>query len=362
MKYIIEDTTLSNIADAIRSKNGESEQYTPEQMAEKIEEIEGGGSGGGGYTIAYRESGAEGMTEEVIQDIENGFWFDGYKMFDNVMGFDYSQLNNKKMNLTNCQYMFHGSYLNNTDLDISKFDTSKVFEFSNMFQGVENPGKINVSGISTEKGTTFSYMFANVKNTELDLDISSFNLGTAQIDKTGTNMFYGCKLNSIKFPEVGNISCNYFFYNSTINKYVDLGGFSCSGQPSNFLYGATLYEGITLPALPQARSAIELFNSNTKIYRIKYGGDKAFGSSYPTYTATLNLAYLWKDEKTTEIPTEFGGGTFEDAFLEFANSICVNATGSSRTIKLYTALYNSLTDEQKSLLIDKGYTLAYGTS
>lgn len=37
--YLIQDTSLTNIANAIRSKNGESMPYTPAQMAEKIAAI-----------------------------------------------------------------------------------------------------------------------------------------------------------------------------------------------------------------------------------------------------------------------------------------------------------------------------------
>jgi len=83
-KLIIEDTTLTNIADAIRSKNGESIEYLPSQMPAKIEAIEGGGgtSGGGGYEIKYRNNGiAKLSVEELAGDIAEGKWIDGYRMF-----------------------------------------------------------------------------------------------------------------------------------------------------------------------------------------------------------------------------------------------------------------------------------------
>lgn len=46
-KYVIEDTTLSSIADAIRAKTGKEDAMTPEQMPTEIASITGGGSGGG---------------------------------------------------------------------------------------------------------------------------------------------------------------------------------------------------------------------------------------------------------------------------------------------------------------------------
>lgn len=46
-RYSVEDTTLTNIADAIRSKTGESGVILVNEMAEKISGISSGGSGGG---------------------------------------------------------------------------------------------------------------------------------------------------------------------------------------------------------------------------------------------------------------------------------------------------------------------------
>ena len=42
MKYSIHSETLTNIADAIRAKNGETERYTPAQMAQKIIDLQSG--------------------------------------------------------------------------------------------------------------------------------------------------------------------------------------------------------------------------------------------------------------------------------------------------------------------------------
>ena len=44
-KIILEDSTMTNIADAIRNKNGETGQYLPSEMPAKIEAIETGGGG-----------------------------------------------------------------------------------------------------------------------------------------------------------------------------------------------------------------------------------------------------------------------------------------------------------------------------
>lgn len=44
---IINDTNLTNIANAIRGKNGTTTTYKPSEMAAAITAISGGGGGGG---------------------------------------------------------------------------------------------------------------------------------------------------------------------------------------------------------------------------------------------------------------------------------------------------------------------------
>ena len=44
--YLIKDTTLTNIADAIRAKKSSTDTYTPAEMATAISSIETGGGGG----------------------------------------------------------------------------------------------------------------------------------------------------------------------------------------------------------------------------------------------------------------------------------------------------------------------------
>lgn len=46
-KYIIDGSTLTEIADAIREKTGETETIKPEDMPQKIQDIQTGGGGGG---------------------------------------------------------------------------------------------------------------------------------------------------------------------------------------------------------------------------------------------------------------------------------------------------------------------------
>ncbi len=388
-KYIIEDTTLKNIADAIRDKNGESQQYTPEEMVTKIEEIEtGGGSGGSGYSIEYINGGVVGKEEKFMQDIENGVWINGNYLFNENTAFDYSQLSGKNLKLTDCTNLFHKASTTAFDIDFSNFNTEKVFSFKYAFSYVQYKDSVDLTGINTKNATDMSYMFyrcnslteikglnkldtskcedmrnmfSYILHSKCNLDLSNFALGNDEREVQSNNMFDNGIYNSIIFPSSGNMTCSSLFNKAKVNEQINMSGIKCYANASAMLSGATLYGGIILPDFPNISATLTLGDSSSKIYRLKFGEGNSFGRD-TTAGLTLNLAYLWRGAKETAIPSDYGGGTYEEAFLEFANSISVNETGKARTIKIYTTLYNSLSDEQKAILTDKNYTLSSGTS
>ena len=55
--YLIQDSTLTGIANAIRSKTGSSNPILVEDMADEISSISGGGGGGSPVTLTYTEIG-----------------------------------------------------------------------------------------------------------------------------------------------------------------------------------------------------------------------------------------------------------------------------------------------------------------
>lgn len=65
MKYTINDTTLTSIADAIRAKGGTTAALTPSQMAEAIAAIQAGGGGGGDLAKAIIERSASEINTDV---------------------------------------------------------------------------------------------------------------------------------------------------------------------------------------------------------------------------------------------------------------------------------------------------------
>ena len=87
-KYVIEDTTLTNIASAIREKTGKSDLLLPSQMPSEIQSI----SGGGGDTDYQLNVDMKWAKQVCIDDVQEGFTYkvlemisDGYVYHDIVV-------------------------------------------------------------------------------------------------------------------------------------------------------------------------------------------------------------------------------------------------------------------------------------
>ena len=67
-KYVIEDTTLTGIAGAIREKNGTTDTYKPTEMAAAIAAIVSGGSGGGFNLDDYNVVAINDMASKSVSN------------------------------------------------------------------------------------------------------------------------------------------------------------------------------------------------------------------------------------------------------------------------------------------------------
>lgn len=67
-KYVIEDTTLTGIAGAIREKNGTTDTYKPTEMAAAIAAIVSGGSGGGFNLDDYNVVAINNMAQKSVSN------------------------------------------------------------------------------------------------------------------------------------------------------------------------------------------------------------------------------------------------------------------------------------------------------
>lgn len=301
-KVILNDTTLTGIADAIRSKNGESGLYLPSEMPQKILDIQSGS--GSDYNIDFYNARGSFNNSDFIEAAEKGDWINCYYLYgygspSNVAG---DGLNVK---ITDSSYMYY--YISPTGglttIDCSGFDLSRCTNMEYMFYNCTWLKSLDMRNWDTSNVLNMGYIFAYCSSLET-IDMSALDLS-----------------NLINFV-------NPFYYAQGLKKLI-------------------------LPDIPRI-SQIDIFGnyslSNLKDFTFANGG--TFGNASGVSSLTLNCARIWQGKTDT----------IKNCYEAFANSIGENTSGKTRNIKLYTALYNDLTDEQKELLTDKNYTITYGTS
>lgn len=115
--YLIKDTTLTNIADAIRAKKSSTDTYTPAEMATAISSIETGGGGGE-------------LTEEDLTFRNDLKYFNQYGRMGKIIKKCGSKM--KFQHITNFSYAFEGSDQLNSDysnwtIDLYKCDLASCF-------------------------------------------------------------------------------------------------------------------------------------------------------------------------------------------------------------------------------------------
>ena len=145
---IINDTNLTNIANAIRGKNGTTTTYKPSEMAAAITAISGGGGGSGVPAEALVLSGD--CSYMFYQNHWNWFW-NTYK--DSITTSD----------ITGAVSMFH-SFYGATSPVVLNFRANYGIRAGNMFYNCSN--KV-VSKIVNLKPSSTQYMFREYGATTL---------------------------------------------------------------------------------------------------------------------------------------------------------------------------------------------------
>ena len=157
-KYVIEDTTLTNTANAIREKTGKTDNITPSNFATEIANIQ---SGGGKYTpkfISFSNFTGTDLTEE-LSNLDTSNVTTMTNMFNECVGLttlDVSSLNTSRVM---SMYKMFGGCNSLTSLILGDFDTSNVTTMTNMFYGCSSLKKLDLSSFDTNKLRVTSYMF-----------------------------------------------------------------------------------------------------------------------------------------------------------------------------------------------------------
>lgn len=335
---------FTDICDSIRTKTGETGLINHTDIPEKIASIETGGGTGvnpqinADYSMCcynINDSATiKNKLNEIVQHINqtNNFIVLNYSFLKagsaTDLDFDFSLLKDR---VISAEEMFSESFWR-TFSNLNKLDTSNITNMRNMFDTCKATS-LDVSNFDTSKCTTMYGMFYDCSSLT-SLDVSSFDTSKCT---TMFYMFYGCrKLTSLdisNFDLRNCLQCSYMFQYCSVLAYLKFG--------ENFL--------------PQT-ATVNLFNSSAyQDIEIDMNGItnfSSFSSSSNNGNSTFNLANVWRGTDETKI----------SRFISFANSLGIKSTEYNRTIKIYTDLYNVLSDEQKALITDKGYLLTYGTS
>ena len=244
-KVIVNESSLADIANAIREKNGTNDSYFPREMPDAIRNIESGGAAAvieslditsnGTYNAPTGIDGYSPITVNVPQDgsppaeafVISGncayrFARGGWDWFINMYG---NQITTEE--ITEASYMFSNSKLTNIPFEINFNPIRDVISISYMFQGCRNLE--NVPKMNNLIVYNLSYLFDGCRMLkELPEDIetwftwSKLDSMTSAYSGDSSFLFRDCySLRSIPmdFLNHGNPSVNnsYTYFNNGFN-------------------------------------------------------------------------------------------------------------------------------------------------
>lgn len=300
-KVAVNEESLMNIANAIRSQNGSLDTYKPSQMASAIENIEPTVDSGP-VTVAssdttqhvYPDSGK--YFDEVIVNPVTPIVYPNYISFfqSPFQTIDLSWLRTDNITIMSSMFQSNSAL---TSLDVSLFNTENVTNMNSMFSSLINMPLSSIVGLQnfvTSKVTNFASMFYRVgynlsSSTNL-ADFSNFSFFKAN---TCAMMFQNCTMRKIILNSPNNPSltnCQSMFSYSSL-KEISLDNFDVSkvsNAGSMFQQNSDLTND-SLNSIMQAFSHNTALSNNHKT--LKYLG---FSSSQASNMTTLDNWSLLK--------------------------------------------------------------------
>lgn len=287
------------------------------------------------------EIGSGGDENDWLDIRTNGGWNYAYLFYMcYAESLDLSSLDTSRA--TNMSYMFH-SCVNLTTLDLSHFNTSQVTNMNRMFYYCGKLRSLDLSSFNTSLVTDMSYMFFGCDSLTT-LDLSNFD--TSQV-KDMTYMFQSCKnltsidLSNFDTSNITNIS--YMFENCKLLTELDLSSFDTS-QVTNMSY---MFNGCT------NLTTIDLSNFDA-IKVTSSTGLRFFGTS----ANSLPQLTDFKAPKNMGANLDFSPcpNLTHDSLMSIINNLAT--VTSTKKLVLGATNLAKLTDEEKALATNKGWTIS----
>lgn len=180
-KVLVNESSLSGIADAIREKNGETTTYKPSEMAAAITAIPVGGGGGDLPEEAFMLTG----------DCSNRFAYGGWDWFVENYG---NRVNTE--NITDVTRMFYSSQVNKITFEITCKQGSSV-SMDNMFSECKKLEEIpKINNCSPKSMSSLFYNCQMLKKIPDDIaewfDWKNIEGATSAYSGYMDSMFYSC--------------------------------------------------------------------------------------------------------------------------------------------------------------------------
>ena len=222
-----------------------------------------------------------------------------------------------------------------TNLDLSWLDTSNMTNMKSMFYYCNSLTALDVSGLNTSNVTNMQSMFNNCSSLT-SIDVSNFN--TSSVTDM-SNMFYSCKsLNSLNLSnfdtsKVTNMS--YMFHSCWAITNINISNFNTSnvtnmGNMIFYSYNLKTVNGtIDMQNVTNARDMLEYCSALEEVHIHNLGIDLKLSNS-PKLT--------------------------HDCLVELINNL--QTVTSTKTLTLGSTNLAKLTDEEKQVATNKGWTLA----
>ena len=331
------------------------------ELANKVNDIQTGGGKASPEYVSFREYSGTSLD---LSWLDTSNITDMSRMFyscDKVKLLDVSGFNTSKV--TDMSNMFYGCR-SLTSLDLSNFNTSNVIDMSYMFSSL-NYGvqSLDLSNFNTSKVTNMSYMFSYSQGLKT-LNISNFN--TSNVTNM-SNMFYNCTgLSNIDVSsfDTSNVTNMSNMFNSYGGLSLDVSNFNTSkvtNMGNMFGYSNNL-TSVDLSSFDTSNvtNMYYIFRLDEKLKNItgildlqSIDADNDWGNYFEGCSALeeVHIHNLGRNLSLSDSPK-----LTHDCLVELINNL--QTVTSTKTLTLGSTNLAKLTDEEKQVATNKGWTLA----